>query len=271
MVGASCGTVAANVIDTHCHLTGDRYKGGLGAILTTAREAGLSAMIAVAVDVEDAYAAQSLSEAEPDVWCTAGVHPSEAGRDHNLEQLEQLISHPRCLAWGEMGLDGHWPDPTLPAQRALFEAQLAVVKQVDGLGGALKPIILHSRRAVEEVLETLKRVGICGSRCVFHCFTEGPELIHPVLAFGAHVSFTGVVTYRNAADVAAASDEVPLDRLMVETDSPYLTPEPHRGTWPNEPANVVHVSHYLAARRGMSNADFEAATDATAQSFFGVP
>jgi TatD DNase family protein len=137
----------------------------------------------------------------------------------------------------------------------LFEAQLAVIKQVEGLGGALKPIILHSRRAVEEVLETLKRTGICGSRCVFHCFTDGPDLIQEVLAFGAHVSFTGVVTYRNAADVAVASDAVPLDRLMVETDSPYLTPEPHRGTWPNEPAN----------------ADFEAATDATSRGIFGLP
>jgi TatD DNase family protein len=259
------------MIDTHCHLTGDRYEGGVGPILTSARAAGLSAMIAVAVDVEDAKAAQSLSEAEPDVWCTAGVHPSEAGRDHDVEQLRQLMKHPRCVAWGEMGLDGHWPDPPLPAQRVLFEAQLSVIKQVEGLGGALKPIILHSRRAVEEVLETLKRTGICGSRCVFHCFTEGPDLIQEVLAFGAHVSFTGVVTYRNAADVAVASDAVPLDRLMVETDSPYLTPEPHRGTWPNEPANVVHVSHFLAARRGMSNADFEAATDATSRGIFGLP
>ena len=258
------------MIDTHCHLTGDRYEGGLGPILTSARAAGLSAMIAVAVDVDDARAAQSLSQAEPDVWCTAGVHPSEAGRDHDVEQLRQLINHPRCVAWGEMGLDGHWPDPPLPAQRTLFEAQLSVIQQVDGLGGTLKPIILHSRRAVEEVLETLKRTGICGSRCVFHCFTEGPELIQPVLAFGAHVSFTGVVTYRNAAEVAAASDAVPLDRLMVETDSPYLTPEPHRGTWPNEPANVVHVSQFLAARRGMSDADFEAATDATARGVFGL-
>ena len=258
------------MIDSHCHLTGDRYADGVDAVLDRARAAGVRGMVAVAVDIPDSLATQALAGAHDDVWCTAGVHPSEAGRDHDVAALAGLATNPQCVAWGEMGLDGHWPDPPLPAQRTLCEAQLAVIQQVDGLGGALKPIILHSRRAVEEVLETLKKTSICGSRCVFHCFTEGPELIHPVLAFGAYVSFTGVVTYRNAADVAAASDAVPLDRLMVETDSPYLTPEPHRGTWPNEPSNVVHVSQFLAARRGMSDADFEAATDATARGVFGL-
>lgn len=237
-------------------------------MLAAAREAGLTGMVAVAVDVEDSLAAQAIAQAEPDVWCTAGVHPSEAGVEHDVAQLKALIHHPRCVAWGEMGLDGHWPDPPLERQRLLFESQLAVIQQVDADGGDLKPIILHSRRAVDTVLEMLAAAGIDGGRCVFHCFTEGPDCVQRVLDFGANVSFTGVVTYRNATEVAAASDMVPIERIMVETDSPYLTPEPHRGKWPNEPANVVHVSHFLAARRGMTAAEFEAATDATSRRIF---
>jgi TatD DNase family protein len=228
-------------------------------------------MVAVSVDVEDARAAQAIAEAEPDVWCTAGVHPSEAGRPHDIEALRALIEHPKCLAWGEMGLDGHWPDPTLAQQRLLFEAQLELVARTDASGGPKLPVIVHSRKAVDAVLAMIDAAGLEGERFVFHCFTEGPDVVSRVLATGASVSFTGVVTYRNAAEVAAASDLVPLDRLMVETDSPYLTPEPHRGAWPNHPANVVHVSHFLAARRGMDPVDFESATDATARRFFNMP
>jgi len=257
--------------DTHCHLTGDRYEGGVLPVLDAARDAGLTGMISVAIDVDDAVAAASLAEAHADVWCTAGVHPSEAGRPHEVERLAGLMDHPKCVAWGEMGLDGHWPDPALDVQRPLFEQQLNVIEAFERDGGRVYPIVLHSRKAVDDVLRTLEDRGVRGERCVFHCFTEGPDVAERVLAFGASISLTGVVTYRNAAEVAAASDIVPLDRLMVETDSPYLTPEPLRGTWPNQPANVVHVADFLALRRGMEPRDLEAALDATARAFFGLP
>ncbi len=259
------------MIDTHCHLSGDRYPDGLAPVLSAARAAGLSAMIAVAVDADDAIEAQGIAEAHPDVWCTAGVHPSEAGRAHDVARLRALADHPKCLAWGEMGLDGHWPDPPLARQRPLFEAQLALVTQTDAEGGPRLPVIVHSRKAVDAVLTTIGSAGLAGGRFVFHCFAEGPELVSRVLEAGAAVSFTGVVTYRNAAAVAEASDLVPLDRLMVETDSPYLSPEPHRGVWPNHPANVTHISQFLAQRRGMSAAEFEAEIDVTARRFFGLP
>ena len=141
---------------------------------------------------------------------------------------------------------------------------------MDEQGGRPLPVVLHSRKAVDEVIAMVGEAGIAGSRCVYHCFTEGPDVVDRVLATGGAVSFTGVVTYRNAAEVAKASDRVPLDRLMVETDSPYLTPEPKRGTWPNEPSNVTLVADFLASRRGMSRSDFKQATDATARKFFGI-
>jgi len=259
------------MIDTHCHLSGDRYGDGLDTVLAAARRAGLSAMISVATDADDAEAAQAIAEREPDVWCTAGVHPSEAGRPHDVARLRPLAAHPRCVAWGEMGLDGHWPEPTLDQQRPLFEAQLGLIAEADAAGEPRLPIIVHSRKAVDEVLGMIAGTGLAGSRFVFHCFTEGPAVVERVLERGASVSFTGVVTYRNAAEVAAASDLVPLERLMVETDSPYLTPEPHRGEWPNHPANVVHVSQFLARRRGMDAAAFEIQMDRTARRFFGLP
>ena len=255
------------MFDTHCHLTGDRYKDGIDSVLDRARQAGLSGMIAVAIDLSDALEAQSLAEQHPDVWFTAGVHPSEAGREHDLSSMGTLAHHPRCVAWGEMGLDGHWPDPPMERQCSLLEQQLDVV--VNSTQHKL-PVVLHSRKAVDDVLGMLVSAGLPGDRCIFHCFTEGPEAVERVLATGAAVSFTGVVTYRNAADVALASDRVPLERLMVETDSPYLTPEPHRGIRPNEPAQVVHIADFLAARRGMSRKEFEAATDATASRIFGL-
>jgi TatD DNase family protein len=258
------------VFDTHCHLTGDRYPDGLDAVLTRAREAGLSGMVAVAVDVADALAAQALAIAHPDIWCTAGVHPSEAGHEHDVEALWPLAAHPRCVAWGEMGLDGHWPDPPLERQKMLLKRQLALVMAFDAADGQRLPVILHSRTALDELLGMLADTSISGDRLVFHCFTDGPEAVEKVLELGAAVSFTGVVTYRNAAEVAAASDRVPLERLMVETDSPYLAPEPVRGRRPNQPANVVHVASFLASRRGLSPSDFEAATDATARRVFGL-
>lgn len=258
------------MFDTHSHLTGDRYADGIDAVLRRAREAGLSGMVAVAVDVDDAVACSELASRHDDVWCTAGVHPSEAGREHDLGALPTLIRGPRCVAWGEMGLDGHWPDPPLGRQRALFQRQLELIMAADADGGPRLPIILHSRSALSEVLAMLQGTTIAGDRLVFHCFTDGPAEVEQVLQLGAAVSFTGVVTYRNAADVAAASDRVPLEQLMVETDSPYLTPEPLRGRRPNEPANVVHVARFLAARRGLSPSDFEAATDATARRVFGL-
>ncbi|MDP6986816.1 MAG: TatD family hydrolase [Phycisphaerales bacterium] len=258
------------MIDTHCHLTGDRYADGVDAVLDRARAAGVTGMVAVAVDVDDSVAASDLASRHADVWATAGVHPSEADRDHEVAALAAMVRGPRCVAWGEMGLDGHWPEPSLERQKMLLERQLDLIATTDAAGGPRRPIILHSRKALGELLAMLQNTDLAGDRFIFHCFTDGPVEVEKVLQLGAAVSFTGVVTYRNAADVAAASDRVPLEQLMVETDSPYLTPEPLRGKRPNQPANVVHVARFLAARRGLSLADFEAATDATARRLFGL-
>ena len=254
------------MIDSHCHLTNRQINEP--CVLEQARAAGLTGMISIATDAADAMAATVIAEANDDVWFTAGIHPSEAGREHDLEMLWPLIEHPRCVAWGEMGLDGHWPDPPMARQGPLFEAQLEMVAEATAQGRGPRGIVVHSRKAVDEVLEVIGSSGLSGDRFVFHCWTDGPEVVERVLSIGALVSFTGVVTYQNAPEVAAASDLVPLDRLMVETDSPYLTPEPHRGVRPNTPAMVMHVAAFLAKRRGLSLDALEAQTDATAKGFY---
>ena len=196
-----------------------------------------------------------------------------------------------------MGLDKHYPDPPMKMQRAAFAAQLGLAAEVgarvSGIGyrqdkaraeasesGSSEtrspipdtrlPIIIHNREATDDTLAMIRDSGIPGERFVFHCFTGTPDEVEKILAIGAMVSFTGIITFKNATSIAEASDRVPLDRLMIETDSPYLAPEPHRKVRPNEPKYVVHVAEFLAKRRGMTRADFTAAVDRNAVRFFGL-
>ena len=133
------------------------------------------------------------------------------------------------------------------------------------------PVVIHNRKAINDLLPILQESGLAGDRFIFHCFTDGPDEATRLLNFGAALSFTGVVTYTNATDVAKASDLVPLDRLMIETDAPYLSPVPVRGVRPNQPAHVAHVAAFLAARRGLSVEVFVDQVDATAHAIYGLP
>jgi len=175
----------------------------------------------------------------------------------------------RCVAWGELGLDNHYERPARAVQDALLAEQLAVLERLT-VGGLAKPVIVHCRKAFADLLPVLRSSSLPADRFVFHCFTGTPEEARAVLDFGAWISFTGVVTYPSAAEVAEAATLVPLDRIMVETDAPYLAPAPHRGTFPNEPKHVVHVARFIAGRRGIDEAEFEATLDANAERFFRI-
>ena len=256
------------MFDTHCHLTNPALSEGLHDVLEQAAAAGVHGLLSVATDAADAAAALTLATTHEHIWCTAGVHPSEAGRDHDLAALNAVADHPRCLAWGELGLDRHWPDPPLAAQITLLEAQLDHIKAHDQ---HRLPIVIHCRKAVADLLPRLLDSGIDMQRFVFHCFTETPAEAQQLLDAGVYLSFTGVVTYTNASDVAKASDLIPLDRLMIETDAPYLSPEPVRKVRPNQPAHVAHTAAFLAARRGLATAAFLEQVDTTARNFYGFP
>ena len=261
------------MIDTHCHLTFDELFSRIDAVLRSAADHGVDRMITVATTTENATESLALARAHPNVFCTAGVHPLYADQPYDWSVLAEVGSDPNCVAWGELGLDAHYDHPPFDLQISVLEAQLAELQSLDVAtdAGRSKPIVIHCRKAVEPLLAILRSSTFDPASFVFHCFTGTPEDARLVLDFGAMISFTGIVTFRNATEIAKASDLVPLDRLMVETDAPFLTPEPHRTTRPNEPKFVVCVAEYLAQRRGIALSDFIAAVDANAERFFRLP
>ena len=170
--------------------------------------------------------------------------------------------------WGELGLDRHYKEPPLDLQMELLETQLGIIEEQEG---NLRPIIVHCRRAVADLLPIFMQSSIENDRFVFHCFTETPDDARKILDFGAMISFTGVVTYANASEVAESARLVPMDRIMVETDAPYLSPEPVRTQRPNEPKNVMLTAAFLADLKSIEWTEFECQVDANAKRFFRLP
>ena len=253
------------MIDTHCHLTSKQLIGDVERVIQSARDAGVVAMISIATGSNDSLEAQKLANQFDEVYFSSGIHPLYADEQWNWEHVLSAAKDPKCVAWGELGLDRHYTDPPFELQLELLEAQL---EHIEGQIDDVRPIVVHCRRAVEDLLPVFKQSTISGDRFVFHCFTETLDEARAILDFGSMISFTGVVTYKNAPQVVEAAEFTPLDRMMVETDAPYLTPEPLRTTRPNEPQFVVHTAAFLANLKGMPADQFEQQMDVNARSFF---
>lgn len=251
------------MIDTHCHLTYDGLSDRVDDVLAKARGDGVDRMITVGTSPADTRRGVALAERYDSVYATAGIHPHHAGETEDASSLRALLTHPRVVALGEMGLDWHYPEPLPDTQYRVFEEQLELMRESPDL-----PAIIHNREATDDTLAVLRESGLPGERFVFHCFTGSPDEVAKVLDFGAYVGFTGVVTFKNATAVAEASDLVPLERVFIETDAPYLTPAPHRKIKINEPRYVSVVARFLAERRGMALQALTAAVDANAERFF---
>jgi TatD DNase family protein len=258
------------MIDTHCHLTYDGLHERVDDVIAAAGEAGVDRMISVGTTPADAEKARALAARKANIYFTAGLHPHYAegygDKAALLDSLREKLADPKCVAIGEMGLDRHYPDPPIDVQRRVFEWQLELAAEE----GFNKPIVIHNREATGETLSVLSASGIAPGRFVFHCFTGTADELDAILTFGAMVSLTGIVTFSSAKDLAQASDAIGLDRLMIETDSPYLTPTPYRKVRPNEPRYVAEVAGFLAQRRKLSLHEFTAAVDANAERFFGL-
>jgi len=256
------------MIDTHCHLSSNPLFKHVEAVIARAQDAGVHHMISVSTSIPNARQAIELARQFPCVDATVGVHPHEAAhctdRPAVIEPIAELSHDPATVAIGEIGLDTHYPDPPLPDQQRLFEWQLQAAADTD------LPIIIHNRQATDHVLAMIRAWGIPADRFVFHCFTGSPDELSPILDFGAMVSFTGIVTFKNAAQLAQSAVTVPLDRLMIETDSPYLTPHPHRKIHPNEPAYLPFISDFLANQRQIDPSEFIQLVDANAKRFFNL-
>lgn len=248
------------LFDTHCHLDPGHCPEGPEALIARARGAGVGYFTVIGVGgvghVQDAV---SLAETYDCVWATVGVHPNEASvlDDTTAMRLRQLATHPRVVAIGEMGLDYYYDRVSREQQRAVFERQIHIARDVG------KPIVVHTRSAASDTLDVLAGSGVQDVGGIIHCFSEDREFARRALDLGFDISFSGIVTFKNAAAIHDVAAWAPLDRVLLETDTPYLAPVPLRGK-PCEPAFVVHTARRVAELRGMRVSDLARATTANA-------
>jgi TatD DNase family protein len=243
--------------DTHCHLQFDGIPAGA---LERAAAAGVERVICIGTDADHSRRAIVAAASDPGqrVWATVGVHPHEA--KHGTDEILPLIDAPRVVAIGECGLDFYYEHSPRDVQRAVFAAQIALARIHD------LALVVHTRDAWDETFAVLQTEQV-PERVVFHCFTGGPAEARRALELGAYLSFSGIVTFKNAGNAREAAALCPADRLLVETDAPYLAPVPHRGDV-NEPAHVAVVGAALAALRTESEEELAAQTSANAAKVF---
>ncbi|HEY3543512.1 MAG TPA: TatD family hydrolase [Gaiellaceae bacterium] len=237
------------MIDTHAHL--EMLDDGAVA---RARDAGVTRILTIGT-----YDAVALAGEHDDVYAVVGIHPHEAAHERDLDHIRELLAHPKAVAVGEIGLDYFRDYAPHDAQRQLFEAQLGLAREVQ------KPVVIHTRDADADTAAALE--GFDGT-VVLHCFSS-PHLLPAALERGWYVSFAGNVTYKNASDLRLAATQVPADRLLAETDCPYLAPQPVRGKQ-NEPAYVMHTLETLAHARGDDYRELEAQIERNATACFGL-
>jgi TatD DNase family protein len=236
------------LVDSHCHLDDAQFNGDRDTVIARARDAGLKYILSIGTGTgpPDLEAAVRLADSYPFILSTVGVHPNDAPKAHatTFEDLERLLGHSKVVALGEIGLDYHWGVPK--------EAQVPVfLRQLEIAATAAKPVIIHTRDAWADTLEILRtKWAPTGLPCIMHCFTGNVEQAKECLDLGFHLAFGGVTTFPKATEIRQAAQITPAERLLLETDSPYLAPVPHRGKR-NEPAFVAHTAARVAEARGV--------------------
>jgi TatD DNase family protein len=251
------------MIDTHCHLTDPRLESQLAGVLARAAANGVTRMITIGTDLDDARQAIALCRRMPYVRCAVGVHPnySQNVQMQDLPMLREIQADPAVLALGEMGLDYFHEHAARDRQHQVFDFQLALATELG------RPVVIHSREAIDDTLAHLRNYPAV--RAVFHCFTGMRAEAEKILAAGFLLGFTGAATYKKADELREVIRTMPADRLLVETDSPYLTPEPMRKQKINEPGLVKHVAEVVGRVRGWTLKETDEITTANAERFFG--
>jgi TatD DNase family protein len=255
------------LIDTHCHLDPSYFAEGADPVMARARAAGVIGFITIGVgrDLEPARRAAELAQAHADVWATVGVHPHDAGTldDAGFAELSQLARAERVVAVGEVGLDYHYMRSPQAEQHAVFRRFVALARE------ARKPIVVHTREAAADTLAILEEEGAREVGGVIHCFSEDRAFAARALDLGFDLSFSGIVTFKTAQAIKDVAAWAPGDRILVETDSPYLAPVPFRGK-KCEPAHVVYTAKHVAELRGESFDALAERTTANARRRFGL-
>ena len=247
------------LVDSHCHLDFPDLASRLPELLQCMEENAVGLAVCIGVNLEDFSRVLALAEAHPQLWATVGVHPEYTDvREPDENELLALANHPKVIAIGETGLDYYWQKDKPEWQRARFRTHIRAARRCG------KPLVVHTRESAEDTLNVLAEEGADAVGGVMHCFTENWEVARRALDLGFYISFSGIVTFKNAAIVKDVAQKCPLDRILVETDSPYLAPMPYRGKQ-NQPAYVRHVAEEIARLREIS---LEDVTAATTENFF---
>jgi TatD DNase family protein len=260
-------------VDSHAHLEGHKYDSDRADVFARATQAGVTAVLCIGnADTPDGFdCAIKLAEQFPNVYASVGIHPHEAklGNEDLYAKLSELAKHPKIIGWGEIGLDYHYDHSPRDVQRKVFIRQMDIARAAD------LPIIIHCRptdnteNAWQEVFALL-REHWSGRTGIIHCFTGEPKHMHEAVELGFMVSFSGAVTFPKAQNIRAAARECPLDRILIETDSPYLAPIPYRGKR-NEPAYVIETAKKIAEVRGVALEEISEATTRNFNRLFSLP
>ena len=247
------------LVDTHCHLDLLDVEGAIARML----EARVERAVTIGVDLASSEWAVRAAEEHPQLWATVGLHPhdAKARTDELMARIEELAAHPRVVGVGEAGLDYHYDNSPRDAQRASFAEQIALAKRAN------KALVIHSRDAWDDTFSILEREGT-PERFVFHCWSGDASHAQRAVAMGATLSFSGTVTFKNANDLRDAADVTPIERIVIETDAPFLTPHPHRGK-KNEPAYVRFVADEIARVKSLGLDEVEQVTTRNAANLFG--
>lgn len=249
------------LVDSHCHLDFPGLAERLPDVLGAMQDNGVGLALCIGVNLEDFPQVLALAERDPRLYATVGVHPEYTDvEEPTVERLVELASHPRVVAIGETGLDYYWQKDKPEWQRQRFRNHIEAARRCG------KPLVVHTRESAEDTLRLLREAGADAVGGVMHCFTENWDIASIALDLGFYLSFSGIVTFKNAAIVKDVAMKCPLDRILVETDSPYLAPTPFRGK-PNQPAYVRYVAEEIARLRGLSAEDV---AQATTDNFFAL-
>jgi TatD DNase family protein len=239
------------LVDSHCHLDFPDFQSRLPEVLNAAAAAGIGRMVTISTHVARFETYRALAEAHETVFCTVGTHPHNAAAEPDVpaERLIELSDHARCIAIGEAGLDYHYDKSPRDVQQQVFRTHIAAARETR------LPLVIHARNADEDMIRILSEEMRRGRfDAVLHCFSSGEKLAQVGVELGLYVSFSGILTFRNSEDIRRIAAAVPRERLLVETDAPYLAPVPHRGKT-NEPAFVAHTAHVLAETIGVTDTE----------------
>jgi TatD DNase family protein len=250
------------LVDSHCHLDFPELQADMAAVLANMRANKVSHALTISTTLKSFPAVRTVAESQPNIWCTAGVHPDEQADDHeaSVDELLKLADHPKVVAIGETGLDYYRLKEPLDWQRERFRNHIRAAKACG------KPLVIHTRESADDTLRLMAEEGAGEVGGVMHCFTESWDVARRAIDLGFHISFSGIVTFKNALAIKDCARQVPMERMLIETDSPYLAPVPFRGKT-NQPAYVKHVAEEIARLRGIG---VEEVARHTTRNFFAL-